>query len=217
MLNELHIRNFAIIDDLRLDFQPGFIVFTGETGAGKSIIIDAVEMLLGGRADTTMVRSGTEAALIEGHFTLDENVRAPLTAILNREGLLEEGDSVYLAREIRRQGRSISRVNGRAVNLSVLREIGERLVDVHGQSEHLSLRRVGEHLHLLDRFAGVHDLRADYQTAYRRWEDLRRELDALLQQEQDAEQRAEFLRYQIEEVDRAALQPGEDQDRKSVV
>lgn len=211
MLTELHIHDFAIIDDLHLRLQQGFVVFTGETGAGKSIIIDAVEMLLGGRADSSMVRSGAKAALIEGSFTIDDAVREPLTAILDREGLLEDPNVVSLGREIRRQGRSISRVNGRAVGLAVLREIGEWLVDVHGQSEHLSLLRVREHLHLLDRFANISDLLDAYQSTYRQWERVRAELDDLLQQEQDATQRGEFLRYQIEEVDRAALKPGEDE------
>src|SRR3990172_2542350 len=135
MLVELHIRDFAIIEDLQLDLAPGFTVFTGETGAGKSIIIDAVEMLLGGRADSGMVRTEAEAALLEGTFQLEQAVRQPVQELLEREGLLEDAEHVHLGREIRAQGRSISRINGRAVSLGPQREPGEWLGDVHGQAE----------------------------------------------------------------------------------
>ncbi|MEJ2562130.1 MAG: AAA family ATPase [Anaerolineales bacterium] len=134
MLTELRIQNFAIIDELKLKLASGFIVFTGETGAGKSIIIDAVEMLLGGRADSTMVRSGAEHALLEGDFSLEPAIRQEVHAILEREELLDDPDHVTIGREIRAQGRNICRINGRTVNLGLLRELGELLVDVHGQS-----------------------------------------------------------------------------------
>ncbi len=137
MLTELHIRDFAIIEDLRLPLGPGFIVFTGETGAGKSIMIDAVEMVLGGRADSTLVRAGADLSNVEGTFSLDDRTRQEVAAILAREGLEDDGGYMTVGREIRSEGRSICRVNGRTVNLALLKELGEWLVDVHGQSEHL--------------------------------------------------------------------------------
>ena len=166
MLIELRIADFAIIDRLDLRFGAGLITFTGETGAGKSIIIDALGTLLGSRADTTMIRSEAEFAQIEGVFNIPAVVREPVHALLAGEDLLDDPDFLILGREIRRQGRSVARVNGRSVSLKLLRTLGEYLVDVHGQSEHLSLLRVREHLHLIDRYAGVEDLVLDYRASY---------------------------------------------------
>jgi DNA repair protein RecN (Recombination protein N) len=211
MLTELRIQNFAIIDDLKLKLASGFIVFTGETGAGKSIIIDAVEMLLGGRADSTMVRSGAEQALLEGDFSLEPAIRQDVHAILEREELLDDPDHVTIGREIRAQGRNICRINGRTVNLGLLRELGELLVDVHGQSEHLSLLRVREHLNLLDRFAHVEGLQASFRESYRQFQNVQKELADLRQREQDAARRADLLNFQINEIDAASLQIGEDE------
>ena len=126
-------------------------IFTGETGAGKSIIIDAVETMLGSRADVTLVRTGAERAEIEARFPVPECHPSGGLEILEREELLDEPDALTLGREIRTNGRSVARVNGRSVNVSLLSELGEYLVDVHGQSEHLSLLRVSQHLGLLDR------------------------------------------------------------------
>ncbi|HET7009761.1 MAG TPA: DNA repair protein RecN [Anaerolineales bacterium] len=210
MLSELRIRDFAIIERLELRLDTGFVVFTGETGAGKSIIVDAVQLLLGGRADSTMVRTGCEAAIVEGTFRLDGPHGEAVSDILRREDLLEESDFVELAREIRREGRSLARVNGRTVNLSLLREVGELLVDVHGQSEHLSLLRVREHLHLLDRFAEVENERAAYEEVYRELQGLRAELGQLRQSERDAAQRTDLLTFQIGEIEAANLKPGEE-------
>ncbi len=212
MLTDLSIENFAIIDRLELHFHPGLITFTGETGAGKSIIIDAVEVLLGGRAEAVMIRSEAERATMEAVFQAPEAVQPYLTAILEREELLEDSDAVTLGREIRRNGRNIARVNGRNVNTTLLTEIGEYLVDVHGQSEHLSLMRVRQHLHLLDRFAGVEDLLSNYSDTYRRLQSVRRSLSELRQAEVDAARRADLLTYQINEIEAAHLTPGEDDE-----
>jgi DNA repair protein RecN (Recombination protein N) len=134
------------------------ITFTGETGAGKSIIIDAVETVMGGRADANLIRSGSERASIEATFRPPDMIREAINAILQREDLLDDPAYMTIAREIRAEGRSVARVNGRTVNVSLLRELGEHLVDVHGQSDHLSLVRVREPLSLLDRDAGVENL-----------------------------------------------------------
>ncbi len=210
MLTELRIRDFAIIDDLQLSLGPGLSIFTGETGAGKSIIVDALELLLGERADTTVVRAGAELALIEGDFKLSRDLKGPVGAVLDREALLDDPGHVSLGREIRLEGRNVCRVNGRVVNLSVLKELGELLVDVHGQSEHLSLLRVPQHLNLLDRYAGLQAALADYQMVFEQWSAVRRELGELQQREQDADRRADLLRFQINEIEAAALQPGEE-------
>ena len=212
MLSELRIENFAIIDVLELTFEPKLITFTGETGAGKSIIIDAVETVLGGRVDTTMIRSGAERANVEATFHLGKNNQAALRAILEREDLLDSPDTINLAREIRRNGRSIARVNGRSVSTSLLTELGEHLVDVHGQSEHLSLLRVREHVHLLDSFANLEEELAAYTDTFRRLQSVRRELAELRQAESDATRRADLLTYQINEIEAAHLEPSQEEE-----
>jgi len=210
MLTELRIRDFAIIDELTLVCGPGFVVFTGETGAGKSILIDAVELLLGGRAEVTMIRSEAPAALIEGTFTLGPGGGEAARRLLEGEGLLEEAETLVLSREIRREGRTVGRVNGRAVSVSLLRSLGEFLVDVHGQSEHLSLLRVREHLSLLDRYAQVEGLRREFSAGYSGLESVRRELKQLREAERDASRRSELLAFQVNEIEAASLRPGEE-------
>ena len=211
MLTELRIQNFAIIDDLHLAFGTGFVVLTGETGAGKSIIIDAVEMLLGGRADSTAVRTDAEIAIIEGHFKIDASIQPAVHSILEREGLLDDKDHLLLSREIRREGRNVARVNGRVTALNLLGELGEWLVDVHGQSEHLSLRRVAEHVQLLDRYAGLGDLRSDFERVYIQLRETRAELAQLREREREAHSRAEYLAFQIEEIEAAKVSVTEEE------
>lgn len=212
MLNELRIENFAIIDQLELQFGQGLAVFTGETGAGKSIIIDALETVLGNRADTTLIRSGSERASVEATFALSAAVRTPIHALLEAEDLLDDPNYVTLGRELRANGRNVARVNGRSVNLSLLHEIGEYLVDIHGQSQHLSLLRVREHLGLLDGFADTAELQDAYRQSYKQLQTVRRELDALRKNERDAARRADLLTYQVEEIDGAHLKIGEETD-----
>ena len=210
MLTELRIRDFAIIEELELALNSGFVVLTGETGAGKSIIIDAVEMLLGGRADTALVRSGADVAFVEGTFQVESSIQSNILSILEREDLADDPNLVHLGREIRREGRNICRVNGRVVTLALLSEIGEWLIDVHGQSEHLSLLRVREHLSLLDRYADVDQLLRAFQNKYALLTSVRQELADLRKKEVDAARQMEFLTYQINEIEAAALQPDEE-------
>jgi DNA repair protein RecN (Recombination protein N) len=205
MLSELRIENFAIIDELELSFLPGLITFTGETGAGKSIIIDAVELLLGGRADATMVRAGAEKALIEAVFNLKGPNAATIQKILEREELLEYPDLLTLGREVRKGGRSVARLNGRNVNISLLKEIGEFLVDLHGQSEHLSLLRVKEHLTLLDRFSGDLERFSRYSDDYKELSLVRKELQELRTADSEAARKLDMLNYQINEIEAANL------------
>ncbi|PWB74546.1 MAG: DNA repair protein RecN [Anaerolineales bacterium] len=212
MLTELHIQNFAIIDKLDLRFGSGLIILTGETGAGKSIILDAVMMLIGGKADTTFVRTDADAALVEGVFQLKGPEREAAHEILNREELMDDPDYVVLSREVRREGRSVARVNGRTVNVSLLKELGAALVDIHGQAEHLSLLDSRAHLGLLDRYAEVAKPLSDYRQTYHALLNLRHELNELRKAQADSDRRVEFLTYQAEEIEAARLKPGEDEE-----
>jgi DNA repair protein RecN (Recombination protein N) len=213
MLSEITIKDFAIIDHITLQFAPGFNVLTGETGAGKSIILDAVSLLLGGRADSDVVRSGASVALVEGVFDLGQGtVREYVSARLAEEGL--EGDSpdvMVVTREVRRGGRSICRINGRVVNLNILQEIGERLVDIHGQSEHLSLLKPAFHLELLDRYGGLSAQRAAFGKLVHQVEKVRTELRKLISDEQLLKQQADLLSYRVQEITSLNLKPGEDE------
>lgn len=211
MLTELRIHDLAIIDRLDLTFAPGFNVLTGETGAGKSIIIDAVNLLLGDRASADIVRAGAERTQVEGVFQLSSASVDRLTPVLVENGL--EGDApdiLVLAREVRANGRSVARVNGRVVTTALLGEIGGLLVDVHGQGEHLSLLREREHIGLLDRYAGLGEQVAGMADLVRRIRAVRRELEALRQDERERARRIDLLVYQVEEIGSAKLKPGED-------
>ena len=212
MLTELRIKNFAIIDQLALNFEAGLITFTGETGAGKSIILDALDTLLGSRADSTFIRSGVEFALVEATFTIPSAVIQSVHTILKQEELLDDPKTVVLGREIRRDSRNIARVNGRIVNVSLLRAIGQLLVDLHGQSEHLSLLNVHKHLPLLDRYTDINEALNQYKTSFRLWETIQRELKSLRKHEQETAQRIELLTYQVAEINSANLQHGEVND-----
>ena len=211
MLEELHIHDFAIIEDLNLQFNSGLVVFTGETGAGKSIILDALGAILGARVDTTSVRKGADRAIVEGFFRLEGQERELINSLLEREGLLEEPDGLWLGREIRAEGRTIARVNGRTVSLSLQSEIGEALVDVHGQTEHLSLLKVRTHRDLLDRFAHDQDVLGLYQAQFKEWAVLVKKLDELHAIEKTARDRADMLKYQIQEISEARIKVDEEE------
>jgi len=212
MLTELKIHNFAIIDKLDLRFGPGLIILTGETGAGKSIILDAVVMLIGGKADTTYVRTDSDAAFVEGVFQLKGPEREAVHFILQREELMDDPNHVVLTREVRKEGRSAARVNGRMVGVALLKEIGGILIDIHGQAEHLSLLDSRAHLGLLDRYAEVSRPLSDYRQTYHALLNLRNELNELRKAQADADHRIEFLTYQAEEIEAARLKPGEDEE-----
>lgn len=211
MLSELRIENFAIIDKLHLQFAAGFNSLTGETGAGKSIILDAVALLLGGRADTDIVRSGAGVAQVEGIFKLGKREAVRIASLLEREGLeADTPDMLVLAREIRKGGRSLTRVNGRTVTLAVLKEISTGLIDIHGQSEHLSLLNPASHLDLLDRYAGLESQREQFAALVREVNAVSRELTNLLSSQADLARRAELLAYEVEEIGVARLKAGEE-------
>ncbi len=213
MLAELTITNFAIIEKLHLRFAPGFNVLTGETGAGKSIIIDAVSALLGGRVGAEEVRAGADRAQVEGLFLLEPHAQASLKPLLRENGLEGDDDeTLILAREIRASGRTIARVNGRAVTVGLSQEIGERLVDIHGQSEHLSLLRTREHLNLLDGYAGLEAPRRAVAEKVHELRQVRQSLASLLRDERELAHRVDLLTYQVEEIAAARLQVGEEEE-----
>ncbi len=212
MLFELSISDFAIIESLTLRFSPAFNVLTGETGAGKSIIIDAVSMLLGGRGDTSFVRTGSDEARIEGVFHLSAAVQESLQALLDEYGLADDGGVLILTRQIRRSGRTVCRINGRAVPLALLREVGGHLIDIHGQGDHLSLLRVREHLGFLDRYAGLDAERAAVTAEVDRLRCVQRSLTDLLRDERELARRVDLLEYQLQEIKAAHLEPGEEKE-----
>lgn len=212
MLKELSIRNLAIIDSLELSFAPGFNVFTGETGAGKSIILDAVSLVVGAKSDPTMVREGTDRASIEAVFALNQE-DAVLSGLLEREELIDdpESDELTITREIRAGGRSVARVNGHTVNVGILREIGQRLLDIHGQSDHLSLLDPASHTGLVDRFAGNRALLQQYREQLRRYRSVLSQLNALNKSEEEQLRQRDMLNYQIQELKSAALKEEEEE------
>lgn len=212
MLEELRIENFAIINKLEIHFQDGLVIFTGETGAGKSIILDAIMALVGGRVDADMVRSGADRAVLEAVFKIPTETSREIAAILKREELDEGEPCVTLGREIRGEGRSIARVNGRSINVGLLKELGRYLVDIHGQSEHLSLLDERSHLGLLDRYAATEVELHDYQKEYRELVNIRRELKELRDLESESARRTELLSFQAQEIEAAQLNPDEEED-----
>ena len=213
MLLELAISNFAIIDRLGLKLNPGFNVLTGETGAGKSIVIDAVSALLGGKVGLEFLRAGAEQAHVEGVFAFPRpgsEQCAQLTELLEHNGLNSDEDTLILTRELNSTGRTVARINGRAVPASLLQQMGHLLVDIHGQSEHLSLLRVSSHIDLLDRYAGLSDRRKQMAENVAAVRKLRRELEALMRDEREVARRIDLLRFQVQEIESARLEPGEE-------
>lgn len=208
MLLEISIKNFAIIEEVNLAFDKGMTVLTGETGAGKSIIIDAMNLLLGARATTDVIRHGKPKAEMEGLFTVEAG---PLTAFLADQGI-EVGDDLIIRREVLANGRSVSRINGQLVNLSVLREVGQYLVDIHGQHDQEELMKAQHHIQLLDSFgeAEFWSLKADYQATFDNYRRLRKQVLEKQKNEQEHKARIEMLEYQMAEIEAASLQPGED-------
>ncbi len=212
MLRLLSVTNFATIEQLEIELAADFNVLTGETGAGKSIIVDAVSLLLGGRADAGMVRSGARQARVEGVFLLGEDLMQAVGGGLDEYGIESGDEELIVAREVNLDGRNTCRVNGRIVPLRLLNGLAERLVDIHGQNEHLSLLRVREHMDILDKYGGLEELRSEVGERVRQLMEVRRELEELGRAEREFAQRVDFLRYQVDEVSAADLHPGEDEE-----
>jgi DNA repair protein RecN (Recombination protein N) len=212
MLTELLIRNLAIIDEVQVPFQPGFNVLTGETGAGKSIIIHAINFLVGGKGDIDLIRTGAETMLVEAVFDLTNCPQ--VKTVLEEVGIETEDDTLILSRELSRAGKSRCRINGRVATVAMLKQIGKSLIDIHGQHEHQSLLDPTNHLRFLDAFGGegLMALKERYHILYRQLMQLERELTELQQSERERMQRLDLLRYQAEEIDRANLREGEEEE-----
>ncbi|HHV63043.1 MAG TPA: DNA repair protein RecN [Firmicutes bacterium] len=212
MLLELHVKNFALIDELSLEFAPGLNILTGETGAGKSIIIDALGLLLGGRASSDAIRSGAEAMYAEAVFAVDEG--SPAHAALLDLGIETDGGTVIVSREVTSSGRNRCRINDRTVTVATLSSIGDYLVDIHGQHEHQSLLSPSKHLDLLDNFGGdeLLALRAEVASKFHTLQALKAELSGLLQDDRDKMQRLDLLRFQVGEIGEARLKRGEEEE-----
>lgn len=210
MLLELHIHNFAIIEDISLDFQRGMTVLTGETGAGKSIIIDAVGLLAGGRGSADYVRHGTKKCVLEGHFTMPKNER--LKHLFEAESIDFDEDMLMIQREMYQTGRSVCRVNGSLVTISLLKEIGSYLIDIHGQNEHQELMQSENHMDLLDFFGDdtIVSLKADYQKDYQEYRETLKRYNEWQNKEQEMAQKLDILRFQTNEIGEAELLPGEE-------
>ena len=254
MLIELTIKDFAIIERLQLHLNRSFNVFTGETGAGKSIIIDAVNALLGGKIGAEFVRAGSSRATVEGVFSMDalppvsENwlpfdtstedeedapsslidifdraeqaemsssdtssadAKVALATLLYEYDITLEDGQLILTRDIMPSGRTVARINGRAISLHVLQQVASWLVDIHGQSENISLLRPDQHINFLDRYAETISLREQLGAKVVEWRNAHKTLHSLQQNIREQERRAEFLRFEIEEIEKAELHPGE--------
>jgi DNA repair protein RecN (Recombination protein N) len=213
LLNEISIRNFAIIEALSVTFEKGLTVLTGETGAGKSIIIDAIHLLVGGRGSAEFVRHGEDKAEIEGLFQLDDP-KHPCYRKTSEFGIEIEDGMVVLRRDISKSGKSVCRVNGKLVTISTLREIGSTLIDIHGQHEHQELMDETRHLSLLDQFGGnkISNALAEYQGIYKSYESTLKKLKNLSENEQQMAHRLDLIQFQMEEIQSAQLKVNEDEE-----
>ena len=208
MLTELRIRNFAIIESLALPLARGFNVLSGETGAGKSIIVGALGLLLGERASTDLIRSGADRATVEGVFDVSD--RPEIATLLDERGIDVDESLVVLKREIVAAGRARAWVNGSTVNAGILAEVGRHLVNLHGQHEAQTLIDPDAQRGILDAFAGATEQAAAVREAYNAWSAARREIADLLRRRADAEKRGDYLRHVVQEIEGAKLVDGED-------
>lgn len=213
MLQEISIKNFAIIENLQVRFEDGMTVLTGETGAGKSIIIDAVGLLAGGRGSADLIRHGEDKTILQGLFHMPSSKK--LRATMEDYGIEADEDHVILQRELSRSGKNVARVNGSIVTVSILREIASHLIDIHGQNEHQELMDASRHLQLLDRFAGdaVNEKIKEYHQQFEVYQKVKKELSDLQTDEQQNIQRIDLLTFQINEIDQANLQDDKEEER----
>lgn len=209
MLSELHIKNFAVIEDAQIKFGPGLTIVSGEEGSGKSLIVDALGVLLGARATPGFIRNGTATARVEGIFWLSESVVSKLKTLLQEcDVKLENDGTLIITREIQQMGRSIARINSRPVPLSLLKQIGQSLMDIHGQMDYISLLDNHQQLNLLDAHGATTELHDKLAESIDKLRQIIRDLSTSSIQKTDEHQ--ELLKYQIDEIERASLSPGED-------
>ena len=209
MLKQLYIKNFTLIDELDISFNPGFSVITGETGAGKSIILGAIGLLLGNRADTRQVKAGTERCIVEAHFDLH---KYNLQTFFQEHDLDYDEQDCIVRREVSASGKSRAFINDSPVSLQQMKDLGERLVDIHSQHQNLLLRKEDFQLNVIDLMAGNERERNDYTTAYQSYTQARSQLQALKQQMQASHDNEDFLRFQQSELNDAQLTAGEQEE-----
>ncbi len=213
MLLELQVSNYALIENLKLSFAPGLNILSGETGAGKSIVIGALNLILGERAAVEQIRQGQDIALIEGVISLNQPLQAKIGEKLKDAGI-EEADELLIGREVFRNGRSVARVNGRSVPVSFLKEIGKLLFDLHGQHQHQSLLRSEQHSELLDSFGGdkIKNCKCGLAQLWQKQQDLKKELSALGDDSAERERRLDVYAFQLKEITEANIKAGEDSE-----
>ncbi len=209
MLKQLYIKNFTLIDELDISFNPGFSVITGETGAGKSIILGAIGLLLGNRADTRQVKAGTERCIVEAHFDLH---KYNLQTFFQEHDLDYDEQDCIVRREVSASGKSRAFINDSPVSLQQMKDLGERLVDIHSQHQNLLLRKEDFQLNVIDLMAGNERERNDYTTSYQSYTQARSQLQALKQQMQTSHDNEDFLRFQQSELNDAQLTAGEQEE-----
>ena len=209
MLKQLYIKNFTLIDKLDISFNPGFSVITGETGAGKSIILGAIGLLLGNRADTRQVKAGTERCIVEAHFDLH---KYNLQTFFQEHDLDYDEQDCIVRREVSASGKSRAFINDSPVSLQQMKDLGERLVDIHSQHQNLLLRKEDFQLNVIDLMAGNERERNDYTTSYQSYTQARSQLQALKQQMQASHDNEDFLRFQQSELNDAQLTAGEQEE-----
>ena len=207
MLSLLHIENIAIIQSADITFDPGFNVLTGETGAGKSIVIDAIGAVLGERTSRELIRTGAKSALVSASFTGTLPVKW-----LEENGFSDPGEELMLQRELHGDGRNVCRINGRPITVAQLRQLGRQLLNIHGQHDGQQLLDPETHLGYLDRFGKTSALLEEYRQAFGTVSSLRRQIAALEMDEAERSRRVDTLEYQIRELERAELKPGEDEE-----
>lgn len=211
MLSLLKIKNLALVDDLTWELAPGLIGVTGETGAGKSIIVGALKLILGERADRTLIRTGEETCTVEASFHLKDT--CAIDAVVTEAGLEPcENNELLIKRVISASGANKQFVNCSPVTIQVLKSIGEFLVDLHGPHDHQSLHSRERQIEMLDKYVGIEELLAKYSVAWRSWRTAVSELDDLQHSERASQQQIDMLRHQIQEITDAALKPGEDEE-----
>nr|HQU29816.1 AAA family ATPase [Nitrospirales bacterium] len=210
MLAELRISNFALIDSLHLEYPSGFLVFTGETGTGKSLLIDAILLLIGGRASSDHIRFGAEEALLEARFIVPPE-HSLHQDLLEQGFLLPDQPDLIIRRIVSRSGKNRIYLNGSLASLQVLQGIGQQLVDIHGQHDQQSLLSPKSQLKLLDAFGHVEPLVARYQELYKEWEQAKTAFAVFQGQVQDKTSRQELLQYQFEEICKLSLHEGEEE------
>ena len=210
MLLSLHIENIAVIKNVNFDFSPGFMVLTGETGAGKSIVIDSINLLLGAKSERELIRTGAPSAMVSGLFgDLSESVKSRLLEV----GVTtDEEGSILVQRTITPDGRSKINLNGRTVSLSLLKSITPLLVNIHGQNDTASLIDSKNHLELLDTYADTSELKAEYQAAFQRLEQIRQQIKEITSKANESERLKEILEYQIKDIDSVSPRVGEEDE-----